>query len=234
MNLLKFIHITKCAGTYIENIGKENNIDWGRFHKEYGFWHDIFIDKSTLLKEKYDWFVIVRNPYDRILSEYYCEWGGIGRKKIVHTKEDFNNYLIEKIKNRNLNVNVGHYREQYLYIDIINKYNYKINNKDFYVENLLFSINDFNNELITYINEIYDKDFLLFNYQKKSILIKEVCEDIDIDEQANEEDNDIDEQINQEDVDIDEQNNILYPIISKKNSEDNIVQLSDDYSSNKS
>ncbi len=26
---LKFIHITKTAGTSIENIGKENNILWG-------------------------------------------------------------------------------------------------------------------------------------------------------------------------------------------------------------
>ena len=32
---LKLIHITKCAGTSIEDIGKENGLLWGRFDKEY-------------------------------------------------------------------------------------------------------------------------------------------------------------------------------------------------------
>jgi len=72
---LKFIHITKCAGTFIEDLGYENDILWGKFHEEYGFWHSIFIDRDKKLKEKYDWFMIVRNPYTRILSEYYCKWG---------------------------------------------------------------------------------------------------------------------------------------------------------------
>ena len=94
--ILKFIHITKCAGSFIEDIGKEHNIEWGRFHKEYGFWHNNFIDVPNAIKQKYDWFVIVRNPYDRILSEYYCEWGGIGNKNITHNKEEFNKTWLSK------------------------------------------------------------------------------------------------------------------------------------------
>ena len=112
---LKFIHITKCAGTFIEKIGFKNGYKWGYYHKEYGWWHEIFTNKSESLKSKYDWFVVVRNPYDRILSEYYCKWGGIGSKNIVHTKEEFNNYLIEKIQNRKKTGD--HYTEQYKYID---------------------------------------------------------------------------------------------------------------------
>ena len=86
MKELKFIHITKCAGTTIENMGKKNNILWGRFHKEYGCnyilgppWHEIFKNQNTNLKLKYDWFVVVRNPYERLISEFYCKWGGIGK-----------------------------------------------------------------------------------------------------------------------------------------------------------
>ena len=80
MKELKYIHITKCAGTYIEDLDKKYNIRWGRYHKEYGWHHTIFTRLNYKLKRKYDWFMIVRNPYERILSEYYCKWGGIGKK----------------------------------------------------------------------------------------------------------------------------------------------------------
>lgn len=121
---LKFIHITKCAGSFVEKIGMEHNIRWGKFHTEYGWWHEIFPNKSNKLKQKYDWFVIVRNPYDRILSEYYCKWTGIGKKNMKHDVSQFNNYLINKIKNRNhykkyRNIMYigNHYTEQYKYLD---------------------------------------------------------------------------------------------------------------------
>lgn len=121
---LKFIHITKCAGTFIEEMGRENNIKWGKYHKEYGWWHETFISKSQKIKDKFDWFVIVRNPYTRILSEYYCQWGGINHESyngIQHTKEDFNNFLINKITNREesylYDIEGHHYTEQYKYID---------------------------------------------------------------------------------------------------------------------
>ena len=116
MKELKFIHITKCAGTSIENIGYENNIHWGRFHKEYGYWHVKFVFKNEFLKKKYDWFVVVRNPYDRLISEFYCKYGGIGKfNNLLINKHFFNKFLYNKILNRS---NVGdHYSEQYLYLD---------------------------------------------------------------------------------------------------------------------
>ena len=75
---LKFIHIPKTAGTSIENAGKKINIDWGRYHKEYipekiayHFHHHTILSKlNPDIVNKYDWFMVVRNPYDRILSEY--------------------------------------------------------------------------------------------------------------------------------------------------------------------
>ena len=119
---LKFIHITKCAGSFIEKIGKENNMKWGKYHNEYGFWHNYLITRSNELKYKYDWFMIVRNPYDRILSEYYCKWRGIGGKNIRHSKEEFNKFLIQKINNRTPKTICDyhidfHYCEQYKYLD---------------------------------------------------------------------------------------------------------------------
>lgn len=78
MKELKFIHITKTGGTSIEDIGMDKNIQWGRNHKEYGYWHYYFSEKPKKLKINYDWFLVVRNPYERILSEYFCKWGGVG------------------------------------------------------------------------------------------------------------------------------------------------------------
>ena len=79
MKQLKFIHITKYAGTTIENIGKKNNILWGKFHTEYGWYHENFSNKNEKLKLKYDWFMVIRNPYERLISEFYCRWGGVGK-----------------------------------------------------------------------------------------------------------------------------------------------------------
>jgi hypothetical protein len=188
MKELKFIHITKTGGTSIEDIGIKNNIRWGRFHKKYGYWHKFFPDKNKLLKLKYDWFVVVRNPYDRILSEYYCKWGGIGNMDISNNIiDDMNKFLIDKINNRSI---IGdHYSEQYKYIDndnnikihilkfenlkeefdlLMKTYNINltldiVNNKS---QNKIFTINDFSDELINLINIVYEKDFEMFNYEK--------------------------------------------------------------------
>ena len=191
---LKFIHITKCAGTSIEDIGKKNNINWGRFHEEYGFWHDIFRNKPIELKKKYDWFLVVRNPYDRILSEFYCRWGGIGENTTLHnemTEENFNNFCKYRILNRDNLDSPDHYREQYLYIDsettqhiihfenlenefnlLMKQYNLNIKldkheNKGYFKSNFKkFTVDSFSPELIDLINKVYHKDFEMFNYKK--------------------------------------------------------------------
>ena len=124
---LKFIHITKCAGSSIEEIGKKHNILWGRYHKEYGHHHDVFINKSTELKLKFDWFVVVRNPYTRLISEFYCYYTGIGNipnGDVDISIDKFNAYMKARILNRYNHKKTimsgmvrGHYIEQYKYID---------------------------------------------------------------------------------------------------------------------
>ena len=182
MKELKFIHITKCAGTTIEEIGRDNKVWWGKYNKEYGWWHGMFSKKNKELKDKYDWFMVVRNPYDRIISEYYCKWGSKG-KKDNNTVEYFNKFLINKIKNRPKRG--GHYTEQYKYLDkdyninilkfenledefnnLMNKYNlkFKLDKHKNKSTNKKFKVSDFSNELLKLINRVYEKDFIEFGY----------------------------------------------------------------------
>ena len=187
MKDLKFIHITKCAGTTIEDLGKENGINWGRYDKDYGWWHGIFPQKSKSLKDKYDWFMVVRNPYDRILSEYYCKWGGKG-KVDNFTKEEFNNFLINNINKRCITGH--HYTEQYKYLDksckiTILKYenleeefnnlmksysiDLKLNKHSNKCSEKKFKVSDFSLELVRLINKVYEKDFKEFRYRMKIV-----------------------------------------------------------------
>ena len=53
-------------------------------------WHKCFSLLDSSIVNKYNWFTVVRNPYDRILSEYYCNHTGV--KNIIHTKEEMNSY----------------------------------------------------------------------------------------------------------------------------------------------
>lgn len=187
MKELKFIHITKTGGSSIEDCAYKNKILFGRHHKEYQGWHKFFSEKSLNLKLKYDWFMVVRNPYDRVLSEYYCRWGGIGTFDIKHTKDEMNKFLIHQIRNRKP---VGdHYSEQFKYLDKnpeVKIHVLKFENLKEEFDNLMkeynldltlnvhlnkskpkvFSINDFSKELINLINDVYSKDFEIFNYTK--------------------------------------------------------------------
>jgi hypothetical protein len=189
---LKFIHITKTAGSAIEKAGIKHKIQWGMYHKEYQGWHEYFPLKNKKLKDKYDWFMVVRNPYERILSEYYCEWGGIGKKNIIHNQNQMNQYLMDKIKTYELKGKYGdHYSPQHKYVDknykihilkfenLENDFNHlmklyhlshiqllKVNSKEEKNNVIKFTIKDFSPELIRLINNVYDLDFSNFGYQK--------------------------------------------------------------------
>ena len=193
---LKFIHITKTGGTSIEAIGKENNIRWGRFHKEYKKYHKPFLFKSNQLKSKYDWFTVVRNPYDRVISEFYCKYGTkIKENKYKLSKSKFNKILQSRIKRvlkknkKKWNYKLGdkyHYFEQYKYIDFNNKIHIlKFENLEEEFNNLMkkyslnitlskhknknkkkYTIESLQPDTIKLINRVYHKDFELFGYEK--------------------------------------------------------------------
>lgn len=70
MNKLKFLHIPKNAGSSIEYAAKSKGIKWGKFDKtlkgnKARRWHTPQTIKG------YDMFCVVRNPWDRIISQFY-------------------------------------------------------------------------------------------------------------------------------------------------------------------
>lgn len=184
---LKFIHITKTGGTSIENAGKKHNVDWGRFHSEYSsgisaWWHHHTPNRK--IKNNYDWFMVVRNPYDRVISEMHCKWGGNNRGVEDLTKNDFNKRARNLIQKRNRNSG-GHWTEQWRYLDndmnihvlkfenlqnefnaLMKKYNLpiRLNNKD-NANSKIFTKKDLDPKTVKLIQNVYEKDFKLFNYQ---------------------------------------------------------------------
>lgn len=103
---LEFVHITKTGGSAIEKVAAEKDILWGACHylnvsdvgcKNPDFhytvptyqsyvltspWHTPpkvlkkYISKDLFPYEEASLFAIVRNPYSRAVSEYYCPWTG--------------------------------------------------------------------------------------------------------------------------------------------------------------
>ena len=118
---LKFIHIAKNAGTSIEQIGKDHGLLWGALDPEY-----VEVEKSqtTLSRhtiptklspdyiKKYDFFMVVRNPYKRALSQILF-------LRRARTVEHLNQYAKEFLNTTKLNsiqIDSGITTEQYKYI----------------------------------------------------------------------------------------------------------------------
>lgn len=104
---LEFVHITKTGGSAIEKLAAVNNIRWGACHfinseklncdhTHHVPWRELYIGtawhappkviNALVPKEKNpyfgaDLFAVVRNPYDRAVSEYHCRYFGMGGAK---------------------------------------------------------------------------------------------------------------------------------------------------------
>ena len=195
---LKFVHITKTSGTYIENLALKKNIFWGindkllknmtlpeKCNKTY--WHlplKIF-NSNPYNKINCKLFTIVRNPYDRIISECLCKWGGRFATK-METVDDLNRYIEQQVKTAG-NLNFHNFMPQHLYthdtkhnkiIDYIIKYEeidkfndlmdkYFIDIKYIFKDSYRkFNINNISVNNIKLINKVYDLDFKLLGYNK--------------------------------------------------------------------
>lgn len=193
---IKFIHITKTAGTTIENIGNEHGYNWGRFDKNYlenfnknlkfdkfsgkSIWHiPLQYFKTNPYKNKI-LFTIVRNPYKRCVSEYYCPWTG-NKNKHANIQE-FNKWIQNKLTQNDI-LSFLPYNEYFSYNDkIIINYILYFENLEQEFNNLFknikldrydnksmsfkkYDINNLNETTIKMINDKYHKDFILFKYK---------------------------------------------------------------------
>eukprot|EP00927_Polykrikos_kofoidii_P035735 TRINITY_DN30275_c0_g1_i1.p1 TRINITY_DN30275_c0_g1~~TRINITY_DN30275_c0_g1_i1.p1 ORF type:complete len:288 (-),score=18.98 TRINITY_DN30275_c0_g1_i1:257-1120(-) len=123
---LKFLHISKCGGTAVEAWGKANGFFWGRhwiaLHDAWGQgllppmqgrmksepWHmpPAFFAHSPYAG--HDVFVVVRNPYTRLISEFRCPWKGLSAppgqsaekraRRNDATSHDLNMWLQKKLQ----------------------------------------------------------------------------------------------------------------------------------------
>lgn len=143
---LKLIHITKCAGKSLEDWGGQRGYAWGRLWKAIkeawakGLvppqegrmksepWHlpPRFFRESPYTD--FDTFVVVRDPYERAISEFRCPWKGFeaptGSSQARKTRraaalpEQLNEWLQRKLRGgvaqppfRN-----GHFIPQHMYL----------------------------------------------------------------------------------------------------------------------
>jgi hypothetical protein len=191
-----FIHIPKTAGTSIEQFLKEkgkNNIEYIGVRNNRSLQHlTAFELKRELgpIFTNYYKFSIIRNPYNRLLSEYYWTPLNIGYKA-GETKADFITHVANIVKNKLYfnNIYNDHFIPQYLFlygngknilVDNVFKYEdldesikylkHKIN-----IDNDLPFLNKSKGDIVkTYWNnrqkeriyKIYQKDFIVFNYEK--------------------------------------------------------------------
>jgi len=91
---LKFIHIPKTAGTAIEDAGRKAGLWWGRFDRSDHvghinsscmFWHEVPISRDESVRT----FCVMREPFDRILSEIRYELALEGRSCLSEQELNF-------------------------------------------------------------------------------------------------------------------------------------------------
>jgi len=179
---LKFIHIAKNAGMSIEAIGKEHGLKWGGLdpdYKETGKTRYSPHLIPSLLSPDYlaknDFFIVVRNPYKRVLSQILFT-------NRVYTADHLNNCV--KMLEHRIRPDGGIHTEQYKYaipgVHIIHFENLETEfnalmvqyglparltkhiNKSSNLSNL--SVKDFNADSIRLIQTLYKKDFETFGY----------------------------------------------------------------------
>jgi len=186
MKPLRLIHISKTGGQAIATVaGEQANIRWGMYDVEYGVGRTCHRLLSNIKKkeiiDQHDWFMVVRNPYERMISQY--NWHITWRNEAI----DINEYLDRELSqiDSELNQKGCHFTPQYRYLEpqytirvlrfenleeefnsLMKEYEYNIVlSKKVNVSNKAASISDLTPKTIQLINHIYEKDFTTFGYE---------------------------------------------------------------------
>ena len=184
INNYKFIHITKTGGTSIEEFGIKLGIKWGKYDKNFygkyknsGFWHVPLNYIEPEIINKYNWFCVVRNPYDRIISEINFL---IKSEHISFNKVDINIYLHTILSNiiiDEINLNkefIGkndimyafHFIPMYFYTC---SDNFKINNNI-----KIIKFENFNEEINSFLKELKIEENFDIHENKNDIKLFEL------------------------------------------------------------
>jgi len=177
-----YIHIPKNSGKYVRNCVKNKykiiKSFWGvgkidRAHIPYSM-RDVFIKNS----EEYRYITFVRNPYDRFISAFKYKFP----KANVTIMQSFIKSILPKYQFDNYyKHNIIHFYPQYLFLtnEHDEEWNISKNIEVTKLENAkdytFIHLNNFNlpkykyaeyfdNECISILNKIYEKDFMIFHY----------------------------------------------------------------------
>jgi hypothetical protein len=189
-----FIHIPKTAGSSIEHLLRDEGnyeLDFIGVRNGRSTHHYMGIELKMILKELYPTyykFSFVRNPYDRLISEYFwCRIKDVGHK-FNKTFDEFLDYVEDVIKNKKFfkPIENDHFIPQYSFLFFNNKlivnniFKYEdietvvpLIRKRLKIKTVLQHLNKSNKNEITLTNEqkdriynLYKIDFQTFNYEK--------------------------------------------------------------------
>ena len=157
---------------------------WGQHHREYGRVHEYFFRKPKELRDKYDWFMVCRNPYDYMISNYYqyCKWKGL---TATNDPKHLNEIIQAQIQQPN--AFGGFFSHQHKFLDATSKIDvlrFESLEEDFddlmkrygidaklehhnKTENKQLSRTDLFPETIRFIQTIFHDDFQTFGYLKE-------------------------------------------------------------------
>ena len=169
-----YIHIPKNSGKYIRKQIEDNSNNkiihsfWGINNNNMDLAHIPYTKRFAFIdkKIKYNYFAHSRNPYDRIISAFFY----LNKTQTISGFQNFiKNTLITYKFDLEFDKTHIHYYPQYLFIcdkqfNITNHIKiYKLE----YCENpTTYDLNEyFDDKCIEIINNIYKKDFLLFDYE---------------------------------------------------------------------